>query len=1383
MGKKILNDLKVKKVGSEDRTDNDRLYSREGTDISEKEADKLRKSKSKRRMFVGFACISMIVVIIAALIGGAFVAWDYKMIPGEGENNTSLKEMTGLELTEAVGMLVDLYGDGSSVVTNPYDENDLDSFYSNLKKGLYLSQECNVSITDIVSGLLSQVTGEENGSGDSEVTLSDGSKLIMADESAPEIGANGSITGNKALDDLLESLDFDFSVLEGKDQDSLEKEMLELSDKELAAVLNEAFSSITELDALKKIETDYGIDIASVLSVEQVIIDQVTVLEQEDVRVRATIKINLRDAAKTAFENNKEQLLSKLFGGEVPDFAKTLAGVIPSILPETLYVTASVYPNQNTWSATVAVNDMGDKEQAAINKLLDRFLTTEDTDGNNVSFMQSINAKICDTITKIGDIIPISFTATGSVDAKPIQAVINMLGAENLTQGDFLALIRDVKLPTAESLGVDIYTEEAQTLAANAFINGEFSEKYYFDNGIEGSDEYFITASNLFSKLNTFSDDEETLKRIEIRDEIVAGLEYGDGGAFRPFADEDTLAALLNGYLKNQQFKIENMEPWIMDVSCTATGTDDKKGDYFTLTVTIELDLTGTIDAQLGDKESMKKLVNQLLPDSIYVFLTYTQYEGTDENPSVALVDINKKGNEMSRQHFETLMKLLNAVQKKGASGEGSESGDQTGNVSGMTFDELERQLNEKIYQAFTDIENNLGANIEFVSGAGIAQGGAILPNIFEVLAANEKLKYDPEKDAPMSEDEFNAAYKMSGEDMYLILSQTYKYESDGTDVETNITSDVESLGIRGFVSEIDSKYYIDTDVEGEIWSASNIETMLNTVSEDYETRLRMKTVDSKAGLLDDETDYDDLNPYLSQYEFANIVNESGKLNNLMQILPTSKVEYILIYIDDNTGLPNIRMRINGDISFENVTGEGADAISQNKKYATLFPYDVDIIVDIAVREENSVRNYDVKVDINDIGDTYMDKMLFFVKRFSGQTSVGEGEDKQDFNKEGLEKTIENKMKAAFNEMNAGGSVSTTFVEKDATEGGLEFSTVFDLAVNKIYVDADGQPEENKPSGEEMRSTIIGLHAGLEGYSYSNADYVSTVDESGDNMEASTFTISPAGADSITVNAQFLDAYMNTKITGDKFQNIVGGNTGDISFYQSYILPKYDNGLENEISQTNKIRDYYNNGLSAENLRIDPSVSYLLVTLEVNTANLFAAESIGKGSNLVPDRIYINAIIALIENPDGDSQSQTEIFVNRMTDKECQIMNRILKNAGYDKDLFGDETSTANMIDEIYNTELVNHNYTLPAIGESYNIRITVKDVVDNSYVWFCSRYNGEDTGAADDRKSYIKNELTYTVGGETFDKEFNGEGDARRFGIAYLRYEMTYSIDDLSRI
>ena len=115
---KILKDLKLKSVGSEEKSNNDKLYSR-GSYITEKEVKKIEKKKSRRRFFTGFAVVSMVFIIFATLVVGSFVAWDMYG-----------KEPTGLTLPQAAKTLVDLYKDGSGVVTNPYDaENSEPNFW------------------------------------------------------------------------------------------------------------------------------------------------------------------------------------------------------------------------------------------------------------------------------------------------------------------------------------------------------------------------------------------------------------------------------------------------------------------------------------------------------------------------------------------------------------------------------------------------------------------------------------------------------------------------------------------------------------------------------------------------------------------------------------------------------------------------------------------------------------------------------------------------------------------------------------------------------------------------------------------------------------------------------------------------------------------------------------------------------------------------------------------------------------------------------------------------------------------------------------------------------------------------------------------------------
>ena len=240
---------------------------------------------------------------------------------------------------------------------------------------------------------------------------------------------------------------------------------------------------------------------------------------------------------------------------------------------------------------------------------------------------------------------------------------------------------------------------------------------------------------------------------------------------------------------------------------------------------------------------------------------------------------------------------------------------------------------------------------------------------------------------------------------------------------------------------------------------------------------------------------------------------------------------------------------------------------------------------------------------------------------------------------------------------------------------------------------------------------------------------------------------------------------------------VKGGNEGDIEFYQSYILPAYVNGNDEEMQRNNAVRSYFGlpvvDKANAGGADADPNTnSYMLITLKVSTANLINTEN--KGNKLVPQEIFITAQIRL---ESGNSEKDTRIFVNTLSDEECEIMNRILKSAGYDKTLFGDEnvnpgeeTSTQKLISNIFDSELVNYTYTidLPGMGQyTHTFVITVRDVISESYVWYCSLYDGN----TDDRRPYILSEAA---------KSFNNVGDPR-YGIAYLRFEKSESLDLLN--
>lgn len=158
-------------------------------------------------------CVMLLLVVIACVgCGSALWAWDRYAYP-----------YVNLSLPEAFSLASEMYEvDPDKVVTNPYDpEADLDSFYASFKEGMYLSADCDITIADIVNAVMpSEGEGEESRVGD-------------------DVNAENPDTGSDPLNALLERLEFDFDRLDTKTNEDLEKEVLEIGDKELAAVLNE----------------------------------------------------------------------------------------------------------------------------------------------------------------------------------------------------------------------------------------------------------------------------------------------------------------------------------------------------------------------------------------------------------------------------------------------------------------------------------------------------------------------------------------------------------------------------------------------------------------------------------------------------------------------------------------------------------------------------------------------------------------------------------------------------------------------------------------------------------------------------------------------------------------------------------------------------------------------------------------------------------------------------------------------------------------------------------------------------------------------------------------------------------------------------------------
>ena len=332
--------------------------------------------------------------------------------------------------------------DENAIVTNAYGEDDVKEFYANIKRKAYLSQDFDLDIMK----LLGTVMG---GSEDENVAEQTD---IVYDEEDDGQTEDVESTGNSALDDLLNTLEFDFSSLSTYDG---AKNILEISDRQLAGFFSEVLAGLgTYFPQISEIEQTYGIKINEVLEIKQIIISG-DPLKPESVGFKVTIGLKMKD----------------LVAGLVK--AYDLPSIITSIMPNYLYASVTVYPSDRTRGIQVAINAMSEVNVDKIVRIADVVLSKTGNDMSIAGMLIEVNSKIVDVIEKAQEIMPIVFTASadggGNVDTYPIETLMKFLGVE-ISEQAFLYMIKDVKLPTAQTLGFDVYTQEIKDRDTQAFI-------------------------------------------------------------------------------------------------------------------------------------------------------------------------------------------------------------------------------------------------------------------------------------------------------------------------------------------------------------------------------------------------------------------------------------------------------------------------------------------------------------------------------------------------------------------------------------------------------------------------------------------------------------------------------------------------------------------------------------------------------------------------------------------------------------------------------------------------------------------------------------------------------------------------------------------------
>lgn len=1234
-------------------------------------------------------CVMLLLVVIACVgCGSALWAWDRYAYP-----------YVNLSLPEAFSLASEMYEvDPDKVVTNPYDpEADLDSFYASFKEGMYLSADCDITIADIVNAVMpSEGEGEESRVGD-------------------DVNAENPDTGSDPLNALLERLEFDFDRLDRQTNEDLEKEVLEIGDKELAAVLNEAMQTAFEIDQLVEISQQYAIDFPNLIKVEQVVIDGVeSVARQDDTRVLATVSVNIGDNIEGIARNAYDNILRPQIAESKPDLAGTLDGmsgtiisVLKKILPDMLYLTVAVYPNDTDRAAYVTYNNVEDEgKQELIDKLFQgQYLQMTDVDVNlngvldpeengvSMSIPQIAGGIVANTIASLNETIMLNFTNTedsnGVFQTKPIEFMLSILGADNISQGQFLAIMRDVQVPydrMAEEYpdadDGDLYSDV--TLAANLdkFIDGEgvngtLTSQYYFDNTDENG-ERVLTAETLFDNIQDLMS-EDMIKQIKIanKENWNKGDDYVyDADEFKPVADYNALPGLINGYLGTQtEGGIAGMPAKVLKAAYLDNGTT--KG---AVTLTIKADLLALVEESLGGEEEgesdpMADLVTQLLPKAIYLNVNYS-LDGTSE-VTITINDVDEEyGDGQSAADFETIFNLLALF------GVNLEMETESGVIVIDNYDEICEMVGDTIASAFDELGVRLGGNLEFT------EDNVLFPNIFQVISANEifSYSYDPQLAEEMTKEEFEELYAIDDEQLYTILDAMYGYETTGSDLGENIAN---------VKSELDKKYYVNLTSENATALLDELKTLKTNLG-----KLRVSSdgvQDGKTYMVQDTTPIGDLDPLFNATDIAALIKGSGKLDMAsISILTETVITSSTIEKDDAGSKDRIVFEVTGTVNAE---AEGVD--SSAAKYKPLFPEKMSVFVTITEGETE----FETSVNLNGIEDDLMTKTMFFVARLSG---------KNDMTKESVEKDISTDINDAFDSLTSGGAVT---LDIDGTNKNVRLGNVFEVATAAIWEEEDGTISDKRPSDVLFRSTIKELWAGLDGYGQAN----------GEKIKALGYTerIAPFSVNGLSADTRISDAFIGSQMaTEENMNNITDAlgitNKDAVSVYQTYIVPSSgtpaspETGYSEE-ARYNAIKEYFDGtGLISGSGSGDMLFTLRLGKEALNGVKNSEGELMSISEDMqhfVPDDLFVSAGITISEQGLND----VRIVINRLDaeeqseQSEQSVLQDMLARFGVDiAGLFGGEDTTlANKIAATPIVTLTEKEFS----GLPEPISVTVRDL------------------------------------------------------------------------
>ena len=667
------------------------------------EAPKRKKHRCCLSAFI--TALVLVLVLCGGILGGAYFAWD-----------KFLGESTQMNLFQGLDVLSNIYKADDSVVTQPYDDEDLDDFYDRVMDALCMTTNdgYNLDLPQIVIDLLNGGGNDGEQSVEAALSALNGgvSPYATAEESAT--AGEEQTTGSEALDGLLNNLKFDWDSLKEVTAKTGE---VDLSGPQIAAFLDEVLqAAFTGVDSLTQMQKEWNINFADVVGLSQVTVTAGDTVNGTDTCVSATIKVSLRSAVKAVAEK---------FSGIAAFGIKAAA----AILPEEIYFTASVYPCAQDGKAGVVVNSSSAEDMDKMLRIVDGVLALTGSQSASGDFLTQINATVYNAIQSVSGLIPVNFVSD-LVNTKPIGAVITAMGLD-LTPQEFFEIVRYVAAPDHYMTDTD-GDGQLDGFEYVEYTSAELKQTLQNEYGLIIKDEadkdnpdvpgVYIDDSNLYtSMLNLFSGTDEIIDNIA----FVNVAKNDDVTATGTSAvDYDSIAALMRSYLSSGEASgvIADYGFELLSLGFNEELTDLNGSVY--VTAKFKFDIRASLahsNPDLFDENGLfYNIINQLIPSGVYLTADIEISKAISGDMDTAIVFNDAEYN--TPELLNSMCRLLSGL----GAGEGI--------ANDLSYDSVCNTLSEAISSVFAAKDENgepsgIGKYVE-----GFDEEGLQLASVYSLL-------------------------------------------------------------------------------------------------------------------------------------------------------------------------------------------------------------------------------------------------------------------------------------------------------------------------------------------------------------------------------------------------------------------------------------------------------------------------------------------------------------------------------------------------------------------------------------------------------------------------------------------------------------------------